>query len=154
MSLTQQQIREAFDLFDADCSGAISASELELILKGLGFADMPKQEINALVKAMDTDGSGEIEYPEFEKSVLKLSQPGSLDEIWKAYKLFDVEQKGRITLADLKRVAAEQENPIPEDVLKHVLKVVCEYDTKGISFDEWKHVMTSLNEANKVSTKK
>eukprot|EP00760_Papus_ankaliazontas_P033608 PhM_4_TR6499/c0_g1_i1/m.61595/K16465/CETN1; centrin-1 len=149
MSLTTDQIREAFELFDSDCSGAINAEELELVLKGLGFVDMPKQEISALMKKMDKDNSGEIEFPEFEAVVSKMTQRGTLDEIWKAYKLFDVDQKGRITMDDLKRVASEEATKVEDDVLQRILKECCEYPSKGMSFEEWKHIMLSETNATK-----
>eukprot|EP00755_Sulcionema_specki_P017306 Sspe_Gene.11122::Locus_3747_Transcript_10_15_Confidence_0.142_Length_860::g.11122::m.11122/K16465/CETN1; centrin-1 len=36
-ALTDEQIKEAFNLFDADGSGAIDAEEMALAMKGLGF---------------------------------------------------------------------------------------------------------------------
>jgi len=151
MSLTKRQIREAFDLFDSDQRGAIQASELELILKSLGFVDLPKQEINALMRSMDKsvslgnlNRSGEIEYPEFEAAVLKMNQAGSIDEIWTAYKLFDLNQTGRITFEDLKRVAAEQNPVVGDDVLRRILEECAVYPQKGLSFEEWKVIMTSV----------
>ena len=40
-----EQLKEAFNLFDADGSGAIDAEEMALAMKGLGFGDQPREEI-------------------------------------------------------------------------------------------------------------
>ena len=66
-ALTDEQIKEAFNLFDADGSGAIDAEEMALAMKGLGFGDQPREEIEKMIRSIDTDANGLIEYPEFEK---------------------------------------------------------------------------------------
>jgi Ca2+-binding EF-hand superfamily protein len=53
----KQEIREAFDLFDADGSGSIDAKELKVAMRALGF-EPKKEEIKKLMADIDTDGSG------------------------------------------------------------------------------------------------
>jgi len=53
----KQEIREAFDLFDADGSGSIDAKELKVAMRALGF-EPNKEEIKKLMADIDTDGSG------------------------------------------------------------------------------------------------
>ena len=48
-ALTDEQIKEAFNLFDADGSGAIDAEEMALAMKGLGFGDQPREEIEKMI---------------------------------------------------------------------------------------------------------
>ena len=59
----QQELKEAFDLFDADKSGQIDFKELKAAFKALGF-QVPKEELKKMFNDVDTDGSGEIEFPE------------------------------------------------------------------------------------------
>ena len=49
-------------LFDADGSGAIDAEEMALAMKGLGFGDQPREEIEKMIRSIDTDANGLIEY--------------------------------------------------------------------------------------------
>ena len=51
-------------MFDKDGSGAIDSGELRDAMKALGFY-MNKEEVRAMMRRVDRDGSGNIEYEEF-----------------------------------------------------------------------------------------
>lgn len=53
----KQEIREAFDLFDADGTGTIDAKELKVAMRALGF-EPKKEEIKKMIADIDKDGSG------------------------------------------------------------------------------------------------
>src|SRR5687767_8399587 len=107
-NLTDEQIKSCFDLFDADSSGAIDSDELGLVMQGLGFGVLTKEEVDALLKDIDTDANGQIEYSEFRKMCKsKMATRDSPDEVLKAFKVFDEEGKGKVSVADLLRVSRE-----------------------------------------------
>ena len=58
------QVRKVFDMFDADGGGSIDATEMRALLNELCIP-MRDDELLALVKRLDTDGSGELDYEEF-----------------------------------------------------------------------------------------
>jgi calmodulin len=51
------ELRDAFDLFDRDKSGAISSSELKQVLIALNFTPTDSL-LRKVMKEMDTDGNG------------------------------------------------------------------------------------------------
>ncbi len=59
----------AFDSVDTDKSGSIDSIELERVLAQISSdmgADPPtKEDVNEVLKYLDTDNSGKIEYDEF-----------------------------------------------------------------------------------------
>ena len=57
---------ESFKVFDRDNSGFIGASELHRVFKILG-QDFQDYEIEAMIKAADTDGDGLVGYDDFIK---------------------------------------------------------------------------------------
>ena len=59
-----ERLRVAFDLFDEDGSGDIEASELQTLLFSLGVV-LDKAETSTLLREIDTDGSGAIDFEEF-----------------------------------------------------------------------------------------
>jgi calmodulin len=61
---TEEEMREVFHLFDEDNSGSISSSELRHLLKTLG-GGLSQGDVNEIVKAIDINGDGEIDYEEF-----------------------------------------------------------------------------------------
>ncbi len=55
------ELREAFNLFDKDGNGFISAEELILAMKNLG-EHLTDAEVNDMIKEADVNGDGEIDY--------------------------------------------------------------------------------------------
>merc|ERR1739847_27056 len=58
------EIREAFNLFDGDQSGAIDVRELKAAMRALGF-EVKNEELKKMVSDIDNDGNGTIEFGEF-----------------------------------------------------------------------------------------
>lgn len=64
--LTKQKLKKAFQLFDLDNSGSISSTELKNTLGNLIGKKMSDQVWIEMIKEVDLDGSGEIEFEEFQ----------------------------------------------------------------------------------------
>ena len=62
----KQEIKEAFDLFDADKDGSIDYHELKVAMRALGF-DLIKAEVLKLLRDHDKTGHNLIEYEDFAK---------------------------------------------------------------------------------------
>ncbi|KAF5835223.1 hypothetical protein DUNSADRAFT_7712 [Dunaliella salina] len=114
----KQEIREAFDLFDTDGSGTIDAKELKVAMRALGF-EPKKEEIKKMIADIDKDGSGTIDFEEFlQMMTSKMGERDSREEIIKAFKLFDDDNTGFITLKNLKRVAKELGENLTDEELQ------------------------------------
>lgn len=61
----EDELRDAFHVFDVDKNGLISASELQNVLKRLGFANCSLKECNLMIKGVDKDGDGFVNFDEF-----------------------------------------------------------------------------------------
>merc|ERR1712170_119570 len=95
------------DLFDTDSSGAVSVQELVDAMQSLGL-DQKNEAVFNMIKEIDTDGSGELEFQEFlEMMTARLSDKTPRSEIERVFKLFDDDRTGEISLNNLKRVASE-----------------------------------------------
>ena len=105
--LTPEQIeeyREAFNLFDKDSNGSISASELTTVMKSLGLSPS-ETEIADLMNEVDQDGNHEIDFEEFLTLMVRQSDSrDSVQEIIEAFKVFDKNGDGYISLSELKQV--------------------------------------------------
>ena len=66
---TEAEIKEVFDQFDADKSGAIDSNEIQKVCEALGV-EVSKAEVEALISEADSNGDGKIQYDEFKKAVL------------------------------------------------------------------------------------
>ena len=69
--LSSGRVKEAFDFFDKDGSGSISTSELREALGGATGFEL--SAFDKLIKEVDSDGNGEIDFEEFKKMMESLS---------------------------------------------------------------------------------
>mgnify|MGYP003386906750 CR=1 FL=1 len=151
MSFSPQQLKEAFGLFDSDNKGILPASDVELLLTGIGFSDVSQQEISAMIKAMDGEVQGTIEYDEFEKVVLrKRAEPGSPEEIWRAFKVFDQDGKGRI---ETKHLVADEDTKAFEQAVERSFGTMASKDGRGVPYDSWRCTMNNLQATTRLATK-
>ena len=58
---TQEEIKEAFRVFDKDGNGHISAAELRHIMTNLG-EKLTDEEVDEMIQEADIDGDGHINY--------------------------------------------------------------------------------------------
>merc|ERR1711981_771207 len=137
----KKEVKEAFDLFDTDGSGAIDAKELKVAMQALGF-EPTNQEITKMVQEIDVDGNSTVEFEEFvEMMEGKMSGKDPVEEMKKAFALYDVDNKGKITITDMERVAKELGENLSTDELQGILD---ESDRDGngtLTEDEFIRVM-------------
>merc|ERR1712022_54625 len=117
----KKEVKEAFDLFDTDNSGAIDAKELKIAMQALGF-EPSSEEIAKMVRDIDIDGNATVEFEEFlEMMEGKMAGKDPVEEMKKAFKLYDKDGKGKITIDDMKRVGKELGEALSEDELQAIL---------------------------------
>ncbi|XP_034934417.1 probable calcium-binding protein CML13 isoform X2 [Chelonus insularis] len=72
----EQELRDAFRVFDKHNRGYITASDLRAVLQCLG-EDLSEEEIEDMIKEVDEDGDGRIDFCEFARSLVN---PGTDDD--------------------------------------------------------------------------
>ena len=141
----RQEIREAFDLFDSDGSGAIDAKELKVAMRALGF-EASKLEIRNMIAEADTDGSGMIDFREFERLMtVKLGQRDAHEEMLKAFRLFDDDESGYVTFKNLKRVAMELGENVSDEELQEMIDEADRSGQGKVSQDDFCRIMKKTN---------
>jgi calcium-binding protein CML len=70
------ELRDAFDLYDQDKNGLISASELHLVLNRLGMK-CSVDDCNRMIHSVDSDGDGTVNFEEFQKMMTTANGKGS-----------------------------------------------------------------------------
>lgn len=67
---SEEEIREAFRVFDKDGNGYISVSELRHVMTNLG-EKLSDEEVDEMIKEADMDGDGRVNYEEFVRVMME-----------------------------------------------------------------------------------
>mmetsp|Transcript_95467 Transcript_95467/g.269808 ORF Transcript_95467/g.269808 Transcript_95467/m.269808 type:complete len:161 (+) Transcript_95467:61-543(+) len=145
--LTPQQkteIKAAFDLFDTDGSGDIDARELHVAMRTLGF-EASKDEIEKMIAEVDDDGSGEIEFEEFlTMMTTKMLKHDPKEDMTKLFNFFDEDKTGKITLANLRKIADSAGMGLSDGQLKCMIDAA-DMDADGeVNQDEFFRILKKL----------
>eukprot|EP00930_Biecheleria_cincta_P031219 TRINITY_DN21673_c0_g1_i1.p1 TRINITY_DN21673_c0_g1~~TRINITY_DN21673_c0_g1_i1.p1 ORF type:complete len:912 (-),score=231.28 TRINITY_DN21673_c0_g1_i1:227-2908(-) len=71
-----QHIKEQFEFFDSSQNGTIELEELTLIMRAVGGDTWTPEKLAALLKAMDTNNDGRVQYEEFVDWIFRNRQGG------------------------------------------------------------------------------
>ncbi|KAF2718128.1 EF-hand [Polychaeton citri CBS 116435] len=158
----EAEIREAFHLFATDSkSPTIKDIEVRRCLIALDCAPSSKEEMRELVEIADANESGLVDYEHFLPiAALKLNQRrhggggrdgeeggevrkgGGRDaEVEKAFRLFTKGEERLITLQDLRRIAKDLREEVPEGVLRDMLMEATGGGLGGVGLEDFEGVM-------------
>uniref|UniRef100_A0A286X9I3 EF-hand domain-containing protein n=1 Tax=Cavia porcellus TaxID=10141 RepID=A0A286X9I3_CAVPO len=116
----KQEIREAFDLFDADGTGTIDVKELKVATRVVGL-EPKKEEIKKMISEIDKEGTGKMNFSDFLTVMTqKMSEKDTKEEIRKAFKLFDDDETGKVSFKNLKCVAKELDENLTDGELQEM----------------------------------
>ena len=74
-------------------------------MKALGVY-LTKEKVKAMMKQVDTDGSGTVEFEEFKNLMkAKIKDRDSEEELRRAFRIYDEDDTGKIEFDDLWRVS-------------------------------------------------
>ncbi|KAH9578836.1 hypothetical protein LSM04_005844 [Trypanosoma melophagium] len=117
----KMQLREAFDFFDSEGSGRIKALDVKVAFCALGY-DVSKEELAHLLKQVGGSITSAVDFNEFYNVILaKMMQRESRSEAVRAFRLIDVDEKGFITIDDLRPIADALDLDLTDDELAEMI---------------------------------
>eukprot|EP00002_Diphylleia_rotans_P026220 TRINITY_DN5217_c0_g2_i1.p1 TRINITY_DN5217_c0_g2~~TRINITY_DN5217_c0_g2_i1.p1 ORF type:complete len:171 (-),score=57.24 TRINITY_DN5217_c0_g2_i1:461-973(-) len=124
----KREIKEVFDLFDTDKDGQIDYHELKVALRAMGF-EVKKAEVKRMIEDIDVDQTGKVGLGDFLNIMTtKISERDPMEEIARAFRLFDEESAGKITLKNLRKIAKELGENTTDEELQAMIE---EFDQDG-----------------------
>ncbi|XP_045165570.2 neo-calmodulin-like isoform X1 [Mercenaria mercenaria] len=116
------EFREIFKLFDKDGDGAISTKELATVMRSLG-QNPTEQEIRQMVKMVDADNDGEVDFDEFMKLIARKLQSVDIEEeILEAFRVFDKDGNGSISKDELRFAITTLGEKVKENELDDLMR--------------------------------
>merc|ERR1711884_57191 len=138
-------LKRTFDQFDSEKSGSISVETLNTILKMMGM-HVSSRALDEIVQEIDEDGSGELEFPEFiqlaAKFLIEEDEEQMKWELREAFRIYDKQGNGYITVDTLKEILREIDASLNEDNLEQIIDEVDEDGSGTVDFDEFMAMMT------------
>lgn len=140
-----QEFREIFRLVDTDDSGDISREELFQIMKQIGLKPTMAQ-VSTMLAEVDQDESGTIDFDEFVAVMTghTSSQSYSLEQILQAFRIFDKESKGYITIEEMEHILTKcGDDSLSVEEAKKLITTL-DHDKKGkIYYEKYCNIYSS-----------
>ncbi|XP_040563780.1 uncharacterized protein [Lepeophtheirus salmonis] len=139
----KKDIREAFDLFDSQGTGFMNAKDLKVAIRALGF-EPQKDEMRKMLAEIEDDGT--LSFDHFLNIMAsKMSEKDTKDDIIKAFKLFDEDDSGKITLKNLKKISAELGENMTDEELREMIDEADRDGDGEVNQDEFFKIMKKAN---------
>ena len=136
------ELKNAFDIFDQDKSGSIDIKELKSQIESQGL-EFTNADIFQLVLEIDSDNSGQIEFPEFLNLISgQTSDENSKSEIKKVFNVFDIEKKGHISFNNLKELVQNLGLQLSDSTLLNLISKGDSNSDNLVSFEDFYNIMT------------
>lgn len=135
-------MREVFKSMDKNGDGRLSREELVEKYNEVMTAEEAQEEVNNIMRQVDSDESGYIDYTEFLKATLDTKVLLSTENLKKSFELFDSDGSGTITITELKRIL-EMGMGMNAKIWREMLK---EFDKNGdgvIDIEEFRNIILS-----------
>ena len=138
----KKQYQDAFEMFDKDKDGTITAKELANVMETLTGEKPSLDEINSMIKEVDLNSDGKIELEEFITLMMKNSiDTQQEEEVINAFRVFDKEGNGLIQTDELKHIMMTIGDKMTEDEADEMIH---EADIDGdgtINYEEFVRMM-------------
>ena len=127
---------------DKNGDGKLSKNELFEGYKELQ-TNMTDDEFNNLMKFLDNDNNGFIEYEEFIRASFDRKKLLSENNLKIAFDMLDVDKCGRISCQELKKIIFGDNN-VSQVLMSDFFALINKHDTDLITFDEFKEEMQKV----------
>ncbi|KAK9810405.1 hypothetical protein WJX72_010210 [[Myrmecia] bisecta] len=139
------RLYKLFQAADTDGNGVIDRQELDVLLRSTDgglqpatLACLGKSELHQVMCSYDADGSGDIDFEEFQKLVADgLLLDGTMQEYQEVFRAADTTGDGKLNASEIQDFFAKLGQPLRSDKL---FKIFEEHDLDGsglLEFDEF-----------------
>ena len=136
-----KEYRDAFEMFDKDKDGTITAKELANVMRSLN-QDPSEQELHDMINEVDQDGNGRIDFEEFVMLMNRRSkETDTEEEVINAFRVFDKDGNGLISSTELRHIMTTLGDRLTEEEVDEMIR---EADIDGdgyINYEEFVRIM-------------
>ncbi|XP_072387178.1 troponin C, isoallergen Bla g 6.0201-like isoform X1 [Diabrotica undecimpunctata] len=139
-------LKSTFDAFDIERKGYIEADMIGTIIEMLGTR-VTAADLDKIIDEIDEDGNGEVSFEEFANLAAKFMVEEDEDteaiqlELKGAFRLYDKEGNGFITIEVLREILRELDEKLTEDDLDNMIDEIDADGSGTVDWEEFKAVM-------------
>lgn len=138
-------LRHIFKTIDSDSDGRISKKDISSAYEIVLDKKLSNFEIENLMKAVDHDNNGYIEYEEFLRGTVDKKLILNEKNLKKAFDFFDLDSNGFISPQEIKQIIAGGKT-LSDEIIGEVLKEIGFENKKEINYNEFKLIINEIFE--------
>lgn len=141
----KESLATIFKAFDTNGDGMLSKEEIKDGYEKVFGQSINQEQIEKMFEAVDIDNSGFIDYSEFVVATMSEKNLFSEKKLKAAFKMFDQDDSGFISKDEV-RESLLKIHKFSEDEINEIIGQVDENGDGEISFEEFKIIMTKMQE--------
>ena len=141
-----KELRELFKSLDENGDGKLSIEEMKNGFSHMSHVINPDEYIEKIMKDVDTDGNGYIDYNEFLKATLDEQELYSKQNLKATFDIFDLDHSGKISSTELQQMFCL--GTVQGNMWDEMVRQADENADGEIDFNEFCHFVTGLNQNN------
>jgi calcium-dependent protein kinase len=135
-----KNLRNIFKQMDSSGDGRLCLDEIKSGYKKFFTHSFSDQECDEIIKNLDQDKSGYIEFEEFLRATIKVESLVTEQNLKMAFRFFDKDKSGKLSSEEIK-IALGYKNSIDNTNIKAIIEEVDTNKDGLISFEEFKKMM-------------
>lgn len=136
------EFKEAFQIFDKDGDGSITTNELGNVMRAFG-QNPSEEEINLMIKEVDKDKNGTIDFREFLGLMVKEleDENDNNENFLEIFRLIDEDKNGRLSPSELRYCMLRCGKKISKGQIDDMIKEVDVDDDGFIDYNEFAKIL-------------
>jgi Ca2+-binding EF-hand superfamily protein len=108
-----RRVAEAFDVFDHECNKTVDVREIGTIMRSLGCYPTEAELHDLIAEVEEDEPTGFIRFEKFQPMMVRVLterryRPANEEQLLKAFTVLDKEQKGHLTVDELRKYMMEE----------------------------------------------
>ncbi|CAG2205447.1 PARP2_3_4 [Mytilus edulis] len=120
--LITSELKEAFNIFSEDDGHTISTKDVGSLMRALG-QNPTEAELQIIINDLDFDDRGTVDFPGFYTLMThKMKDTDAEEEIMEAFKVFDKDGEGSISMSDLRHVMTNLGEKLTDEEIEEMMR--------------------------------